>query len=648
MQESVVLQIVESAHAETSPSRSEALYLSAIEKCDAILKTEKANHVFVIKAQSFKELALQSQSLKSRNLLWTKCLDTLVKPLHQDVVPVLAENLAICTAEMLQDQFCDLEFSERRRRLRQSMNYVDDCLTKYTSSTVVATLLARKSSLLRSRAHLEMSPNQSRSTVQESRRCALKAVDTHDHAGAQFELALSHWALARTEPTDEGYVRCLNDAEHILVTDTVNRIEVARLMLPRFYRMTYRPLEASETFEVLERDVKHVRRFLASVNVYAESVIHLWFQDFPHSTVMAHANNALALSERAIDSGFRDARNVLNVAYLRAMHDGPKAGQIALRSLSLSDTSKFWDDVLRLSDSALSNDAVTQSFVMGIANSHVLTRLGTFVLHFIEDTALAGRLYELAVKLDPKNSVALTNQARYCLHHDPAFPREDIERLLQKAKTYSDRRFRWWRVVLDELNNRRTDADAPREPLEEIPAMSTDPSDLKRIRRRFKRIKRLGDAQKRGYELENLVFHLARLSFGIASPSYRFERGAESASQIDCYFEHRNDRYRVECKWTKTPLKPREYVYFLDSLDVAGISGLLISMSGFAASTIERAQEHRKERPMILVDGEEISMVFDGIINFDELLSLKRLHYDQRSETFYKVTELAASSSSGT
>lgn len=643
MQDSEVLQLIETANSELSPDRSNALYRLAIENCDAVIKTRKDDFGFVLKSQSLRELALQSKSLKSRTCLWKQCLDTLSIRLTKGLSPVLAEHLAICTAAMFQDQFCDLTFTEQRKRLSEAMTYVNDCLKEHPTPTISASLLARRSSLLRFRTQIEMTHRQKYSTLQEAHRCAIKAIDTYEHTGAKFELALSKWALARFETTDEGYTLFLKAAEGLFLSEEMNRIEVARLTIPRFYRMTYRPLEACESFETLENEVKHIRRFLGLVDIYAESVIHLWFQNFPDLTVMKHANNALSLCERAIDAGFADARKVLNLAYLRAIHDGEEAGRIALRGISLSNSSSFWNDVVRLSDMKLLNDVATQSFLMGITDSNVITKLGTFILTFTEDSILAGRLYNLAVRINPKNPIALTNWARYCLHYDPGIPREDLERLLQKASTYSDRRFQWWRVVLNELHSHRNQDKEPARPLERIGETRTNPTDLKEIRKRFKLVSRLVDVQKRGYELEKLVFHLARLSFSIATPSYRFRRGANSKTQVDCYFEHHSDRYRVECKWTNAPLEPPEFIYFMNSLDVAGISGLFISMSGFTPSTKEHAQEHRKERPVLLVDGEEITMVFDGTINFDELIAIKRQHYDQCSETYFKVTKMTAS-----
>ena len=576
---------------------------------------------------------------RERRRLWSECLTGVAKPLLKRIDYSLIESLSVLTAELIQDHFSDLDIAEQHKHLQRALQFVEMALKSPPSNETFSELLARKSSLLRCRAILTVSPNQKRATLEEGLRAARKAMELHRSGNAAFELALSNWAMARSANSDEEYVDRLTEAESLLKSEAVKQIEVARLTLPRFYRLTYRPTDACEEFAKLESGIRHLRRFLASVYVYAESVVLLWFQNYPTDYVNTHRLNALNLSERAIDAGFGDARNFLNVAYLRAIGGDVRAGEIAIRSLSTRRDPAFWEAVLSLVSDSRPADAATESFVLGIADSQILTRLGTFVLRFMDDIQLAGRLYEVALQVDSKNPVALTNLARFRLNHDPETSHQEIERLLHKAETYSDRRFRWWRVVLEELSAKKEKEPPTIATVDDIPALNKAPANIREVRARFKRVSRLADPQKRGYELEKLVFHLARLNLGFAKPSYRFSRGPQSMSQIDCYFEYRGDRYRVECKWKHEPLDVTHFATFRESLDVFGVAGILISMSGFDVATIERAHEHRKEKAILLVDGDEMIMVFDGRLNFDHLLRVKRLHYDQYSETYYRIND---------
>jgi hypothetical protein len=63
--------------------------------------------------------------------------------------------------------------------------------------------------------------------------------------------------------------------------------------------------------------------------------------------------------------------------------------------------------------------------------------------------------------------------------------------------------------------------------------------------------------------------------------------------------------------------------------------GLFISVDGFSKDGIENNNPLTKQ--MILMDGEDLMMVFDGRIRLDEIILLKRQHASQTGEIFYKL-----------
>src|SRR5207237_2824153 len=103
-------------------------------------------------------------------------------------------------------------------------------------------------------------------------------------------------------------------------------------------------------------------------------------------------------------------------------------------------------------------------------------------------------------------------------------------------------------------------------------------------------------------------------------------------SQIDGYFTHGTDKYRVECKWLSEPADHNDIVAFGDKIDVAGVGGVLISMSGFTNAAIGRARELSSRTVVLLMDGPDVRAVFSLQLNFDEVMARKRQHFDQRSE----------------
>ena len=219
-------------------------------------------------------------------------------------------------------------------------------------------------------------------------------------------------------------------------------------------------------------------------------------------------------------------------------------------------------------------------------------------------------------------------------------------RLLQIAQQFSDRRFTWWRVVLEELESSSENTksisrvNAKRRPK----SIAKTVRSFQKVRQSFRSIEALLNHQERGYQLERLVYAVAELTLDMAAPPYRFRRFHSSYAQVDGYFEHRGAKYRVECKWEDQQTEPTAIEKLAGKIDVAGVSGCFISMSGFMKSAIECARGLLSSKPLILIDGEEIRAVVNKQINFDELLTRKRLHLDKYSDPYHKLNLSAADS----
>ena len=198
------------------------------------------------------------------------------------------------------------------------------------------------------------------------------------------------------------------------------------------------------------------------------------------------------------------------------------------------------------------------------------TLLGTYAARFMNDTELAEILYRAAVRLNRHNAIASTNLARFLLRHGGRESLNEARRLLQTAQQFSDRRFGWWRAVAEEVNTALhggapTTVKSPKLPARPMPAHFAN---LKDIRTRFKQLDVLVDAQQRGYEPEILLYEIARLTFDAAAPPYRVQRGPTGITQIDGYFEHHGEKYRVECKWTQSGVLPADVAALVDKIDV--------------------------------------------------------------------------------
>lgn len=107
--------------------------------------------------------------------------------------------------------------------------------------------------------------------------------------------------------------------------------------------------------------------------------------------------------------------------------------------------------------------------------------------------------------------------------------------------------------------------------------------------------------------------------------------------QVDGYVEHGVNKYRIECKWESTPSDKNDIVLFHAKLDAAGVDGIYVSMAGFAESAKSQAKLLASQKAILLVDGSEINLIFRLELRMGDLLTLKRQHFDMRTEVYFKI-----------
>lgn len=582
-----------------------------------------------------RELALMAQTPRERADLWKRSYSIL-----RDAYESLNDNevlirQAILLVDLLRDEFNGVEEAKQRQWLTTLLKDIYAETRKQLPDSTTSRLLTRRAALLRMRRNrFDLSGTVKKRTLDEAVRCAQKAVDIQPSVGGQFELALCKWAIAADAKSDEEYNAILGEVERLLLDENIVEIEVARLALVQFYRLIYRPVECCELMSELQETARHKRRLLAAVHTYAEAAIHLWYQKFPAKLVTLHCKSAMQLTQMAIDSGYRNARNVVNLAMIRAILGDVEGGDTILHELAGMTHADIWNKLVEFALSPRMDDALSESLLLGITNGAVWTRLGTYAWTFSERVDVTRTMYEFAEKLNPEDPVVLTNLARFYIREQIDVPTTSIERLLQRADGYSDRRFKWWKSVWAELKKKDVESNSPDHSLESISRCSVTPKRLRDVRKQFQQLAKLSNSQKRGYELERVIYALAHLSFKVASAPYRFKRDLNTKTQVDGYIEHRGEKYRIECKWEKEPIAKKRFLQLLDALDVFGVSGLCISMSGFSDSFVQRVRERRGEFAILLVDGPEVQAMIDGEINFDELLTFKRFHFDKNSNPY--------------
>ncbi len=633
---------VAAAHGERSQGISVKLLVEALQLCDDWLGAGGEIQAIILKAHILKDLAYESKTINDRSRLWKEALNLLNQKSRQVYDYRIAEAYALIAVDYFQDELCRLKFLERLQFLRMANKTLDTYIDNAEDAAVESQLLSRKSCIIRHLSMAEVSHKLKRNMLGKCVRCAEKALKQSRNAAALLELAQANWAMANYESKDCDYVYKLNLAESYLKDSLLAGVEIAQLTLARFYRLNFRPLEACEAFPKSIIAINNVRRLLRDSYVYAEAAVTLWFSDYPDTLIETHLRESMTMLETAIASGYRNARVITNLAFIRAICEGPQAGRTALNEIVIGSDKICWEETIKLVREDRESDLPSSGLALGIDQSNVWSKLGTFSYHFLGDDDLTESFYREAIRLNKTNAIALTNLARFLLEKNGEKSLDEVRRLLQLSQNFSDRRFTWWRGVqckLEELEGKKAPYVERLRIVRQKPFSEQPPkaSNFKTLRKQFRALETSADHQKRGYQLEVLIFRLAEFTFGTATGSYRISRVEGGFSQIDAYFQHRAEKYRVECKWTDKPSDPTHIADFVDKLDVAGISGLFISMGGFTTAAIGRAKEKRGQVPIILVDGAEIRALFNRMINFDDLMSRKRLYFDQQSEPYHNV-----------
>ena len=94
--------------------------------------------------------------------------------------------------------------------------------------------------------------------------------------------------------------------------------------------------------------------------------------------------------------------------------------------------------------------------------------------------------------------------------------------------------------------------------------------------------------------------------------------------EIDVVVSRQREYYLTECKWEKDPIEAavvRELKGKLDNR--AGVNGLLVSMSGFAAGAVTQAEDFASSRVILLFGPKDVDCAANGRTTFEELLTLK-------------------------
>ncbi|HHF3039819.1 TPA: restriction endonuclease [Vibrio diabolicus] len=124
--------------------------------------------------------------------------------------------------------------------------------------------------------------------------------------------------------------------------------------------------------------------------------------------------------------------------------------------------------------------------------------------------------------------------------------------------------------------------------------------------------------QRRGYELEQILLELAKLSKCETTEPFRV-RG----EQIDGAIKFDGEHYIVEAKWQEQSASNEPIYQFVGKVEGKLYGrGIFVSINGFSTNVLS-SLVHGKAIKTIFVDGQDLMMVLEGYQTFSDMLDKK-------------------------
>lgn len=142
------------------------------------------------------------------------------------------------------------------------------------------------------------------------------------------------------------------------------------------------------------------------------------------------------------------------------------------------------------------------------------------------------------------------------------------------------------------------------------------------------------NTQKRGFVLEKVMYDLFRLFDLDPKASFRI-----TGEQIDGAFTLQGLDYLFEAKWAGM-VAAKEMDVFASKVQrkLDNTLGLMLSVDGFQ---VEGVEAHSKQRPvLLLMSGADLMAVFEGRIDFIDLLVRKRRHASQTGKILIEFAQM--------
>lgn len=212
---------------------------------------------------------------------------------------------------------------------------------------------------------------------------------------------------------------------------------------------------------------------------------------------------------------------------------------------------------------------------------------------------------------------------------------DDGEKKIQKAREAVENLNRMVKPHQDAIDEEKAIVSRQQQQASKLASSSAVREKLKSLNSNFMEIATSSNPQKKGFDLEKLMYDIFEL-FDL-DPKASFRNLGE---QLDGAFSLDGTDYLFEAKWQKDPISVQDLDGFAAKVrrKLDNTLGVFLSMEGFSSDGVTA---HAAGRPsVVLMDGTDLMAVLDERIDFVSLLQRKKQHAARTGNIYLRVHEI--------
>jgi tetratricopeptide (TPR) repeat protein len=221
---------------------------------------------------------------------------------------------------------------------------------------------------------------------------------------------------------------------------------LTRYELVKQYRLRYQFRAAIQQFtEITDYDT---RRFHSNVTHFAAAVIGLHYEKSDPEEIKQYALIALPWIEELISQDRHNARDLVDLCYLKAISGWPPENCITpLEHLKPMSTST-WDNLAGMAKKVAEGD-VGNALLLGLEDPVIWSRIGSFYAEFLQDYPVAVEFYDRASHIAPLSPVFHFNKAEALAYGLDDYTAAKAS--FEYAMRLKNRSYAWYKSIPDKI-----------------------------------------------------------------------------------------------------------------------------------------------------------------------------------------------------